>query len=263
MISSATITTVLNKQESLAQKAKQLVDAANAAGGNDNITAVLVENNKQPIQLEAVKPVEKKNTGAKSKLSVVKTAAQQDGLAAKKNNSGLIIFLCLLSLGLLAALIISLSRNRNILKENNNKITAHIVKQPDEKMLSLISFANDTSRKYAMTAGSSIIVSEAILLNKDSFYLQGNGDSIIAGENYKGPAFIISNTAKHVVLDSLVFKDLDVGIVIEKDNVVLKNVRFINCRVPVQYLVSFPDSVISGRVKDSIFINNSKPKLKL
>ncbi len=41
MINSGTITQVLNTKKNLAAKAKALVNAANEAGGNDNITAVL------------------------------------------------------------------------------------------------------------------------------------------------------------------------------------------------------------------------------
>ena len=80
---------------------------------------------------------------------------------------------------------------------------------------------------------------------------------LIADSLYKGPAVIINSAAKHTVLDSLVFKNFDVGMIVQKNNITLKHVRFINCRVPVQYLLLFPDSVVSGRFKDSIFINNS------
>ena len=103
-------------------------------------------------------------------------------------------------------------------------------------------------------------LTEPIVITKDSFHLSGNGAVLTAGSLYKGPAFIINATAKNIVLDSIVFENFDVGMVVQKNNITFRHVRFINCRVPVQYLVSLPDSVISGRFKDSIFITKSKLK---
>ena len=60
MISSGIITKVLTAKKSLAAKARALVDAANEAGGNDNITAVLIENNNWPKQKREPVNVERK-----------------------------------------------------------------------------------------------------------------------------------------------------------------------------------------------------------
>ena len=98
------------------------------------------------------------------------------------------------------------------------------------------------------------------MITKDSFRLAGNGAVLTADSLYKGPAFIINPAAKYIVLDSVVFQNFDVGLIVQKNNITFRNVRFINCRIPVQYLVSLPDSVISGRFKDSIFITQTKSK---
>ena len=108
--------------------------------------------------------------------------------------------------------------------------------------------------------GSVLEVAAPIVISKDSFYLKGHGSIIMADSVYKGPAFIINSSAKHIVLDSLVFKNFDVGLMLQKNNITLKNVRFINCRIPVQYAVFFADSLVSGKFKDSIFITHSNPK---
>ncbi len=57
MIGSSTITAILNSEKNLASKGKALIQAANDAGGKDNITAVLVHNNKPPLKQQATKPV--------------------------------------------------------------------------------------------------------------------------------------------------------------------------------------------------------------
>ncbi len=60
MISSGTIMQVLTSEKNIASKAQALVDAANEAGGNDNITAVLVQNDNQPKQKPEPVVVERK-----------------------------------------------------------------------------------------------------------------------------------------------------------------------------------------------------------
>ena len=56
------ITAVLSRKSSLEQKGKELIAAANAAGGKDNITVVLVQNTKRPLKQEVKKPVLIKKT---------------------------------------------------------------------------------------------------------------------------------------------------------------------------------------------------------
>jgi PPM family protein phosphatase len=253
MISSATITAILNKQTSLVAKAKELVDAANNAGGNDNITAVLVENSKQPKKLVALKPVEKKNGTTASNSPQEKITAQQKPVVTKNNNRNIIIFLALLCLALMT---LSVTLFQQVSRSGGNTpVPPPIIttKQQDEKLVQLISHAQDTNKAYTMQAGGSFVTGESIVISKDSFYLRGNGTHIIADSNYRGPAFIINSNAK-VVLDSMVFENFEVALIVQKNNIVFRNVRFINCKMPVQYAVSMPDSTISGRLKEPQFI---------
>ncbi|MEO7306531.1 MAG: protein phosphatase 2C domain-containing protein [Ferruginibacter sp.] len=260
MIGSTTITSILNKNKTLKERAKDLIDAANEAGGNDNITAVLVENNKQPKKQVALKPADKKN-GINGLYAVQNnTTARQPVSIGRNKHKGIIIFLTLLSLALLTALAVSLFQQRSWSKNSTAIPQTTPPKPKDEKLVQLISHANDTGKAYAMSAGGSFLIAGSILINKDSFYLRGNGTHIIADTNYKGFAFIISNTARHIVLDSLVFENFDAALLIQKNNILFRNVRFINCKVPVQYAVSIPDSTISGRFKDSIFMTNQSLK---
>ncbi len=262
MISSNTITSILNKNKSLSKKAQELVDAANEAGGNDNITAVLVENNKQPKKQEALKPLDKKNGVDKSHLLKEQTASQQR-TAKKKNNKSIIAILSLFSIGLLVALTVILSQERTKAARSYIMPAVKVAKHEDEKLIALISAVNDTTKIYAASANAAPLkLSEPILVGKDSFYFRGNGSVITPDSGYKGPAFIIAGSAKHIVLDSLVFDGFDPALILQKNNIIFRNVRFINCKIPVQYAVSFTDSAISGRFKDSIFITTQSPKKK-
>ncbi|MFT3907963.1 MAG: protein phosphatase 2C domain-containing protein [Ferruginibacter sp.] len=251
MIASNTITSILLSDDGLADKASALVNAANDAGGNDNITAVVVQNNNKPIEKVISKPAERKNKDAKSKLRAIKDTDEAKSTRPNKRKEGILAFLTLLTF---CTLVILLFQKNTSIKENN--VHPKYILKPKEKFIFNI---NDSLRRYTLHAPI-IKLDSAILVNKDSFHLVGNGTTITCDSNYKGPAISIDRIAKHIVLDSLIFKNFDVAVIIQKNNVVLKNVRFINCRVPVQYALSFRDTVISGRFKDSIFIPVSKLK---
>jgi serine/threonine protein phosphatase PrpC len=255
MIGSDEITTILNKDESLAERAKTLIDAANAAGGNDNITAVIVENNRQPKKLQAIEPVPVK-PGKAEIFSGNKTIVKRMPVAKRTGKRGLVICFALFLSGLLIVAFIQ----RKQLKHEAGIVKPGVSK--DARLLQLINVINDSTKNYSLPAGASLIMNEPVLISKDSFYLNGNGTHLKADTNYKGPALVISNTAKHIVLDSLVFENFDAALLIQKSNVEFRNVRFINCKVPVQYGAAFADTTISGRFKDSIFINTKSLKNK-
>lgn len=254
MIGSGEITSILNKDEALSTKAKKLIDAANAAGGNDNITAVIVENNKQPKKLQALKPVVTKTGKEEISSGDNKTVVKRMPVSKAGNKKSLFICLGLFLLGLLIVAFIQRKQLKNdVVITNREQIK-------DAGLLQLIKVINDSTKNYPLPVGTVFKMNESIRVVKDSFYLVGNGAHLIADTNYKGPALIISNNAKQVVLDSLVFENFDAAILIQKSNIIFKNVRFINCKTPVQYAAVFADTTISGRFKDSIFITQSRKK---
>ena len=258
MICSDRILSILLEKNSLAERAGKLVVAANDAGGNDNITAVLVQNNKQPIPKVALKPLERK------KATHIGTLPESTDLPERKlkvpvrRSRNFIALLSLFSIGLLAMVLLQkdplVQRDKTPLKTS--------AKKPENKDMDMfMGRLNDSSKSYHLTANESFLkITRPLSINKDSFYIKGNGVTISCDSNYKGPAIIISNKAKHIVLDSIAFKNFDVGILVQRNNITLRNVRFINCRVPVLYELSLPDTTISGRLKDSIFIPLPTPK---
>ena len=258
MISSGTIMQVLTTKKSLASKAKALIDAANDAGGNDNITAVLVENNNWPKQKPEPVPVERKKDTITFTPDTNEASTVHDTATAKKNGRSRIAFLTLLFIALLAVFL-TVAFQRNNKPSVTNVIPVPTAKNKNEQLVQLISRVS--SKTYMLPQkGLALQIADPLVISKDSFHLRGNGAILTADSLYKGPAFVINPSAKRIVLDSLVLENFDVGIVVQKNNITLRNIRFINCHVPVQYLLSFPDSVISGRFKDSIFITNSNAK---
>ena len=68
---------------------------------------------------------------------------------------------------------------------------------------------------------------------------------------YAGPAFALAASCRHVVMDSLVLQNFDVGILVQNQSLQLNNVRFVNCRVPVQYQLMLPnDQYLNGSMAD-------------
>ena len=258
MISSATIISVMTTEKSLAAKAKALIDAANDAGGNDNITAVLVENNKEPkLKLEAVR-VERKKELKSSPLATNEMLLKNEKILPNKNHRSRNILLTLLFIALVLLAMMAAYNKSNVPKA---VIPAPVAAKKNELFNQLMSQINDSTKVFSLPPeGTELEIATPVTISKDSFYLKGNGSIIMADSAYKGPAFIINASAKHIVLDSLVFKNFDVGLVLQKNNITLKNVRFVNCRIPVQYALFFADSLVSGKFKDSIFITYSNLK---
>lgn len=258
MISSAIIISLLTAEKSLATKAKALIDAANDAGGNDNITAVLVENNKEPkLKPEPVR-VERKKEQIASPLSTDELLLKKDKAPSKKTPRSRIVLLTLLFIAVVGVALMAAYKKSMVPKA---VMPAPVAAKKNEVLNQLIAQINDSTRTVALpTEGTVLEIAAPITISKDSFYLKGNGSLMMADSAYKGPALVINSSAKHIVLDSLIFKNFNVGLMLQKNNVTLKNVRFINCRIPVQYAVFFADSLVSGKFKDSIFITHSNPK---
>lgn len=252
MISSGKIISVLTTKKTLSTKAKALVDAANDAGGNDNITAVLVEHNQQPKQKFQPVPVERKRD------ATVKNEEHQSAdeikNASNKRKGRLAVFALVSICILIVALAVAF--NKNLKPKAAAVMPAQTVVEKNEQFLDLLSHINDSGKIYELPQKGLIIkVSSPIVISKDSFHLKGNG-VVLTADSLKGPALIINPTSKNILLDSIVFENFDVGILLEKSNVTFRNVRFLNCHIPVQYAVLFNDSIVSGKFKDSIFIKH-------
>lgn len=251
MIGSNTITNILTADENLAAKGKALINAANEAGGNDNITAVIVTHNAQPKTQPPVIPIKKKESSVSSdQIQANQTPA--DG--KKKSRSRLVWVFIFLAAVLGVALAVAFK------KEITPKAVMPAVspEKKDEQLEQLLLHISDSSKTYSLPLNGLVIKTKnPIVINKDSFILKGNGAVLVADSANIQPAIIVSASAKSIVLDSLMLQDFDAGLLLQKNNVTLRNIRFVNCRIPVQYAVNFPDTLVSGRFKDSIFINNA------
>ena len=260
MVSSEVIMSVLTSENDISSKARSLIDEANEAGGNDNITVVLVVNDLQPKQKPEPVLVERKNVETIVSVITKETAPKSESKQVKKKKRSLMAFMVIIFVGLgVASLTGAFQKYKR--KDITDPVPDKTEKKQNNQFKELIARAGDTSKAYSLPQRQTVItMNTPVTISKDSFYLGGNGAVLMPDSLFRGPAIIIDPAAKNIVLDSVVFQNFDVGLVIQKNNITFRHVRFINCRIPVQYLVAFSDSVISGKFRDTIFFNRSKSK---
>lgn len=247
MIDSKAITLILTSNQKIPQKAKTLIDAANGAGGNDNVTVVLIHNtNKASVQEATRPPLIKKN-----ELRTENSDTENGQIQKKKSNKGLIIFLSLLCFGLLGALVWQLLKSTK-----PETLPPALIKKP---MNSAENKLNDSIRNSSIlylndsVYGQLISVSDTLLVSQDSIRIHGNGIVLRSDSLYDGAGLVIAEEAKYVLLENMVFENFSKAIVVQNKVIHLKNVQFRNCRVSLEYQYRFPEhKFINGGISDTL-----------
>ena len=252
MINSSEITSILLKNTGLQQKGQELIEAANSAGGKDNITVVLVQNNKKPVKQKATKPVvvkKKGNPGSENFSSGIPEKNLETNLPrTSKSNKGLIVFLLLLSifsLGGFLYLYWQQKKSPSVIKaaENTEK---NLQEKRLQEAINYVS--SDTLYLSDSVFGKSIALTDTIWINRDSLYIKGFGNTILRDSAFasSGPALVISQQSKHIILDNINFQNFNIAILVSNDALQLSNVQFKNCNVSVGYHYPSPDSTLTS-----------------
>lgn len=256
MIGTRTMTSILLTPGSLPEKTAALIDAANRAGGKDNITVVLVHNNTKPIKQVATKPVsvKKKHSRQEEESPVVPLPRRRKSGGGKAML--VLVLLCLFFGGGFLWLLYSDYRDKKALLP-----PPPVQKDPREKSLFLaLASAEDTVRLDS-TFGDTLRLTEPLLVGNDTLHIKGNGLVLKADSTLKGPGIIFSANCKKVLLDSITLDGFDIAISVENRRVRLKNVRFVNCRIPVQSVFPLPGNLyVNGTAGDTTLRIDSLPK---
>ena len=274
LVPQATITAVLSSDMLLETKCQQLVEAANLAGGKDNITVVLVKNDKVPVLhdisrpvTEPVIPVIASTPDRLPDFSAVPVtfaaASPVENMSHKaRNSSGLIMLLsslCLLFLGTSLWLFFRPAAPPAVMIPA--VIIAKTVLNPAEKTIqdNLLKLKGDTLVLSETSFKGPVKLSEALKIDKDTLYIKTKGKVVLQPDSaYKGPALLLSPNCKHIVIDHLVIENFDTGIISYKNAADLKNVKFNHCKYPLQVLFEFPDhSLINGRMSKRPYLADS------
>ncbi|WP_411272982.1 PP2C family protein-serine/threonine phosphatase [Daejeonella sp.] len=268
MVNKQDITDILTSNISLEEMAEKLISSANSNGGKDNITAVLVKNDKPFQKQEAVKPspVSKKkeilNTedSISEKTNTGNVVLQAAGPIHRSNRTA-VMLLSILSIGLLLSTIYLLWLRGQERASGNQTVIADTTSTVSETSFSkLIStFPGDTLILSDSVYIEPILFSAPINISSDTLYILSRGKIVFKGNStYTGPAFLIPATAKSIVLNGMTFDGFDIGISSQSKNVRMEGVKFLNTRAPLQYQFTTPaDSFFNGTVAEMFFRNDS------
>ncbi len=254
MIDNNAITSILNSINTLQAKAKALVQSANNAGGRDNITVVLVENNKTPVKQEATKPVI-------ATAKAIETPPSSAVIVNKKSNSGLVALLTLLCI-LLAAAVAWLFYQHYWKTEIQppqpviNTIAEkpiNLLQQRLQDSINALYLTTVTLKNFVAT--QQIIITDTIHIRKDSLRILGSGLTLISDSSYKKLAFSIAPSCRYILLDSMVIDGFDIGALVMNKSLHLNKVLFKNCKVPVQYNIQLPEGKTVTTVITDTFFN--------
>ncbi|HEY0679305.1 MAG TPA: protein phosphatase 2C domain-containing protein [Chitinophagaceae bacterium] len=263
MVTAADITSMLTSDSTLKEKAKALVDAANNAGGKDNVTVVLVKNDRKPVRVKAAKPARTKKTKQAvdeptlMQLPTAPIVNNDEPLTRNSNSRMVITVLSILCVLLLAALIWQVWKNEPTPPKPSTEPL--IIKNRNAQEARLQDIINMTVKGGVSLGdsiyGKTIVVSDTIKIQNDSLHLDGKGIVLRADPDYKGPGLFVSTNSKSVMLENIVLENFDVGLLTRSRSVYLMNVQFRNCRVSMQYQHSEGGKsyLSGGMTNDTIF----------
>ncbi|WP_158799936.1 PP2C family serine/threonine-protein phosphatase [Pedobacter sp. L105] len=289
MVPQSGIITILGTDAALTVKGKQLIEAANDAGGKDNVTVVLAMNDKAPVLhdisrplTEATAPAEKTlipvqeaKTRVNEPLAPVKESPasvinypssaaikQEETRGKTANHNGLLLLLSILCVLFLATSIWLLLKPPGSVKPAAAVVAVHQPgSNPEEKLIRdmLLKLKGDTLLLSADQFKNPVKLSQSLTIDKDTLVIKTKGPIIFQPDSaYKGPAVTLSSNCKYIVINQLVLENFETGIVSYKNAAELKNVRFNNCKYPLQVSFQFPDhSFINGRMSKRPYLADS------
>jgi serine/threonine protein phosphatase PrpC len=260
MVPSGKIRAILSSADNnLKAKGRLLINAANDAGGKDNITVVLVHNDKSRPHHEVTRPqVASKtaynNDNGETQLieETVASPVPRKKAGKQKKNRSLLLFIGAVFLLVLLSM---LYRNYKKAKVTSQPAPALIEKHRNQQETDFLDSLNTLKGGVlTLTGARQIIISDSIFINKDSLHIIGNGCSFGRDSAYGGPAFILSPSCKYILLDSIIIENFNVGICVLDKGLHLKNVRFRNCLVPLQFQHQVQQGTpVSGHQAENVF----------
>ncbi|MEP7144124.1 MAG: protein phosphatase 2C domain-containing protein [Ferruginibacter sp.] len=259
MIPAGKIISILNMHDDLPAKGRLLINAANDAGGKDNITVVLVHNDKSPVQHEVTKPIialKKNSDSGNGETKIIEKDTGRDNPVIKNNsgkkNNNWLLFLCVIFfLGFIWFMFKDYKKNT----ETEKPVPSTVIKQRNRQELDFLDSINASSARIVkLTGGQAIVITDSILIKNDSLHIIGNGSFFVRDSAYAGPAFTLSSSCKYILLDSVNIENFNIGVLVMDKGLHLKNVQFKNCLVPLQFQQQLSQNIpVSGKEAETIF----------
>lgn len=249
MVNRQDITTLLLQGDTLAKKAGNLIALANENGGRDNITVVLLQNNKEPQKVKPTKPDYTQYAqpvgGAERNEAIPPLENPEPAThAAPKRNYWFtaLVILCLILLGTTVFMYLQNPHTTGTVSTLNPSPKQKVRNSQEQLLQDAFDHAlGDTLVLSDSIFKSPVLISDTLRLRKDSLYVIANGIVLQADSGYKGAAIAMLPQSRLLKLDSLQFKGFATAIAISDQVLLLKNVTFADCLIPVQNSIHFPD----------------------
>jgi len=272
------ITEILMGEGSLQEKGQRLIQEANNNGGRDNITVVLVKNDKETQQHDVARPSVKnkivKETRVETIISPTPVSVPREDrivppivpAASPEKKSGrgaLLPILCLLLLASTLYLLWDKYTTKPQPVDNPELRSVKPPRYPQEKLLqdTLDNLQGNTLILSDSLFKSPILITEPLQINKDTVYIIAENNTVIKRDvSFREIPILIGAGSKHVSLENFTFEDFPTAISTQSNALVFKNVRFVNSPNAVQGSFSFPaGKYISGKIPRSKFTIDSLP----
>ncbi len=261
MVIKQDITEILVSEMALEDMVQKLIDKANSKGGKDNITAVLVKNDRPYQEQQAVKPAPASKKKALIDEKPVSDPVKQPKIVStntpptRRKTGSLITLLTIVCAGLSIGVIYLL-----FFHSQPEVLVEQIVSIPDSTQTStekLFHHALDVEKGDTLILSDSIfhqpiVVTRTIDLTRDTLYILSRGKIIFKPDSlFKGPAFRIPSGVKNIVLNGITIDGFEVGIESQTKKLKLEGIQFLDCPVPVRYQFgNTPDSFMNGSLID-------------
>lgn len=261
LLSNKEMTATLVATTSLQQRAKALIDAANAAGGKDNITVVLVKNDKKPQKQKATRPVlVKKNLSVETAAStpIVEPASPATPpIAKRKSNSALWVTVVIALLFAAAGWL--WMKNRELQAAMPLPVMVTPVSEAEKKLSDSLALASRLLVLSRDTASGAIKLTDTLFIRQDSLRINGNGLVLQPDSSFNGPALYVTATCKYLFLENIAFQNFKTAIVTQAKGVAFKNVVFQNCSLPVlqEVALHLKSDTLNGKLTDSTAFKKS------
>lgn len=277
MVKRQDIADILASSDALKVKGYNLINLANHNGGHDNITVVLVRNDKKAAQRQAVLPAtdQKKKIITETEpvketpVPIKETSVSDEEKAKVTRSSGATPFLGIL------CVVLALSTGWFYWQYNKAKqtpvkgvadvdIVKHRPLDPQEQklMAAIAGVKKDTLQLADSSYKSPVTIDSTITITRDTLYIWASGNIVLkADSGFKGPAFKLAANCKHVVFDHVNLDGFSTAITSATSALQLKSVKFNHCAVPVVLSYAAPDGkTVSGTSAPNLFKPDSLPK---
>ncbi|WP_245131251.1 PP2C family protein-serine/threonine phosphatase [Mucilaginibacter straminoryzae] len=279
MVTKQDIITILNEGSSLKEKAKHLIDLANHNGGHDNVTAVLVKNDRRAATQEIITPVAQKKRADEpaveatvsdtdvEKESNVTEAVRPAKKSGRGANKFVIVILVLMITAFIAATIYTAYQKKQSADAAKPVTQTAVVTQDTTVKASTLqgmldSLKTDTLKLKVPQVKAPLTLTKSTIIKKDTLFIKGDGQTVIGpAAGFNGPAFILPKNCKLIVMSNLTFDGFKTAITTYNNALVLKNVKFSNCEVPVQVsLTTMNNAAVSGWLPDHVLKSDTSAK---